>query len=45
MVITDAYGAGLEDTALLDLSPLNQRSCVAASNEELHTRLIDTIRW
>ncbi|MFD8641275.1 inositol monophosphatase family protein [Streptomyces zaomyceticus] len=45
VVITDAYGAGLEDTALLDLSPLNQRSCVAASNEELHTRLLDTIRW
>ncbi|MFJ4521823.1 inositol monophosphatase family protein [Streptomyces sp. NPDC088810] len=45
VVITDAYGAGLEETDLLDLSPLNQRSCVAASTPELHARLLDTIRW
>lgn len=44
-VITDAYGTSLEETDLLDLSPRNQRSCLAASNPELHTRLLDTIHW
>ncbi|MFE3166383.1 inositol monophosphatase family protein [Streptomyces sp. NPDC059224] len=45
VVITDAYGEGLDETALLDLSPLNQRSCIAASTAELHAHLLDTIRW
>ena len=40
IVITDAYGNPLEDMALLDTSPANQRSCVAASNETLHARIL-----
>lgn len=40
VVITDAYGAPLDDMALLDTSSGNARSCVAASNETLHARIL-----
>ncbi|MFB6948254.1 inositol monophosphatase family protein [Streptomyces niveus] len=44
-VITDAYGEPLGETALTDLSVLNQRSCVAASTPELHRALLEGITW
>ena len=43
--ITDAFGADLGGTELLNLSPANQQSCIAASTPELHTALIDSIKW
>jgi len=45
VTITDAYGAALDDTLLLDIGPMNQRSCVAASTPELHAALLEAIRW
>lgn len=45
VVITDAYGNSLHDTRLLDISPLNQRSCLAACTPQLHRALLDGIRW
>jgi len=45
MIITDAYGKSLDDTLLMDLSYKNQQSCIAASNEELHTEIIKNINW
>ncbi|MFI6444547.1 inositol monophosphatase family protein [Kitasatospora sp. NPDC050543] len=45
VTITDAYGKPLHDTLLLDISPLNQRSCIAACTPQLHAALIDSIRW
>jgi myo-inositol-1(or 4)-monophosphatase len=45
VTITDAYGKPLHDTLLLDIGPLNQRSCVAACTPQLHAALIDSIRW
>ncbi len=45
VIITDAYGASLRSTLLLDISPMNQRSCVAACTAELHKGLLDSIRW
>lgn len=45
VIITDAYGKSLHDTRLLDISPLNQRSCVAACTPELHNALLAAIRF
>lgn len=45
VIITDAYGNSLRDTLLLDISPLNQRSCLAACTPELHHGLLTSIRW
>ncbi len=45
VTITDAYGKPLHDTLLLDIGPLNQRSCIAACTPQLHAALIDSIRW
>jgi myo-inositol-1(or 4)-monophosphatase len=45
VTITDAYGASLHDTLLLDIEPTNQRSCVAASTPQLHAALLSAIRW
>jgi myo-inositol-1(or 4)-monophosphatase len=45
VIITDAYGESLHDTLLLDISPLNQRSCVAACTPQLHNALLAAIRW
>jgi myo-inositol-1(or 4)-monophosphatase len=45
VVVTDAYGKSLHDTALLDISPLNQRSCIAASTPRLHEQLLAAIQW
>lgn len=44
-VVTDAYGADLSGTRLLDVSEGNQQSCVAAANPQLHKLLLDNIRW
>jgi myo-inositol-1(or 4)-monophosphatase len=45
VTITDAYGGSLHDTLLLDISPDNQRSCIAACTPKLHAALIESIRW
>lgn len=45
VVVTDAYGKSLHETTLLDIGPMNQRSCIAASTPELHRRLLEGIRW
>ncbi|MFN3688639.1 inositol monophosphatase family protein [Salinarimonas sp.] len=45
VTITDAYGASLESTRLLDIAPENQRSCIAAATPELHAALIEAIAW
>jgi myo-inositol-1(or 4)-monophosphatase len=45
VVITDAYGASLGDTLLLEIDPGNQRSCIAACTPQLHEALISAIRW
>jgi myo-inositol-1(or 4)-monophosphatase len=45
VTITDAYGASLDDTLLLDIDPMNQRSCIAASTPQLHAALLEAIRW
>jgi myo-inositol-1(or 4)-monophosphatase len=44
-VVTDAYGTPFSDMLLTDISLENQRSCIAASNPELHDKLIEAIRW
>jgi myo-inositol-1(or 4)-monophosphatase len=44
VTITDAYGDPLDDMKLLDSSPENLRSCVAASSEALHAKLLNYIR-
>jgi myo-inositol-1(or 4)-monophosphatase len=44
-VVTDAYGKSLHETALLDIDPYNQRSCIAASTPRLHELLLSSIRW
>lgn len=38
--VTDAYGESLEDVLLLDSSMTNHRSLIAASNKELHEKLM-----
>jgi myo-inositol-1(or 4)-monophosphatase len=45
ITITDAYGDPFDEMLLLDLSPHNQRSCVAASTPSLHAQLLDSIDW
>lgn len=45
VVITDAYGASLRPTKLLEISPENQRSCIAACTPGLHASLLSQIRW
>lgn len=45
ITITDGYGASLDGTLLLDISPSNQRSCVAASTPKLHDALLAGIHW
>ena len=45
VIVTDAYGQSLDDTVLTDVSVGNQRSCVAASTEELHRKLLENIAW
>jgi myo-inositol-1(or 4)-monophosphatase len=43
VTITDAYGGPLDDMELLDVSPTNLRSCVAAANASLHSRILEYI--
>ncbi|WP_179534385.1 inositol monophosphatase family protein [Actinopolyspora biskrensis] len=45
VVITDAYGDDLGNTSLVDLGAMNQKSCIATSNPELHKQLLDAISW
>ncbi|PTB20696.1 hypothetical protein C9I57_12815 [Trinickia symbiotica] len=45
VTITDAYGHDMGMTDLMDISPHNQQSCVAACTRELHAALLDTIDW
>ncbi|MFD7667181.1 inositol monophosphatase family protein [Streptomyces sp. NPDC059788] len=45
VTITDAYGDDLGTTALLDLDPMNQKSCIAAATPRLHKELLGAIRW
>ncbi|GIE87083.1 inositol monophosphatase family protein [Actinoplanes regularis] len=45
VTVTDGYGASLGGTLLLDISPANQRSCIAASTPKLHDALLRGIRW
>jgi myo-inositol-1(or 4)-monophosphatase len=45
VAITDAYGAPLGGTRLFDLTPENQRSCVAAATPALHKRIIEGVAW
>lgn len=45
VVITDAYGDDLGSTSLVDLGPMNQKSCIAASTPELHKGLLESIQW
>jgi myo-inositol-1(or 4)-monophosphatase len=40
-VVTDAYGQSFDEVLLLDSSVGNQRSMIAASNSELHGKLMD----
>lgn len=39
-IVTDAYGESLSEVLLLDTSPSNQRSMVAAANKDLHDVLM-----
>jgi len=43
--ITDGYGRSLDEMLLLDISPLNQRSCVAAADADLHRQLLAELNW
>lgn len=43
--LTDAYGNSLDTTKLLDFSWQNQQSCIAASSESLHQKLLTEIKW
>jgi myo-inositol-1(or 4)-monophosphatase len=45
VVISDAYGNDMDDMNLLDVTPSNQRSCVAAATPSLHDALLEAIRW
>ncbi|GGZ63134.1 inositol monophosphatase family protein [Streptomyces subrutilus] len=45
VTITDAYGADLGSTSLVDLGPMNQKSCIAASTPELHAQLLESVDW
>lgn len=39
-VVTDAYGQGFDDVLLLDSSPANHQTLIAAANAELHEKLL-----
>jgi myo-inositol-1(or 4)-monophosphatase len=39
-LVSDAYGSRLEDVLLLDSSPANHRSIIAASNRELYAKML-----
>ncbi len=43
--ITDGYGRSLDEMLLLDISPMNQRSCIAAADGALHRQLLAEINW
>ncbi len=43
VTITDAYGGPLDDMELLDTSPTNMRSCVAAATSGLHAKILGYI--
>lgn len=43
--ITDAFGESLNGTLLMDITPANQRSCIAACTAQLHRELLASIRW
>lgn len=45
VTVTDGYGRSLADTRLFDLSPQNQRSCIAAANPVLHKRILESVSW
>lgn len=45
LAISDGYGRSLDSTYLLDASPQNQKSCIAAANPALHAQLIAAIAW
>ena len=45
IIVTDAYGHSLDDTLLLDFSPMNQQSCIAACTHTLHNELLSSIQW
>ena len=38
--VTDAYGNNFNDVLLLDSSPANHQTLVAAANSELHEKLL-----
>ncbi len=40
-VVTDAFGRGFEDVLILDSSPANHLSMIAAANEDLHGKLMN----
>lgn len=40
-VVTDAFGGRFDDVLLLDSSVANQRSLIAAANQELHAKLMN----
>jgi myo-inositol-1(or 4)-monophosphatase len=42
-IVTDAYGATLDDRPLLGSGPDHQMSCVAAANETLHTGILTEV--
>jgi hypothetical protein len=39
-VVTDAFGDRFDDVLLLDSSPQNHQSIVAATNKSLHAKLL-----
>jgi len=41
--ISDAEGKTMENIKLLDMSPINQASCVCAANIKLHEKLVEKI--
>jgi myo-inositol-1(or 4)-monophosphatase len=43
--VSDGYGRPLDDVLLLDNTEDNLRSCVAASNPDLHGQLLEAVRW
>lgn len=45
VTISDGFGRPLDSVRLLDASPANQRSCIAACTAELHTKLLGSIDW
>lgn len=43
LVVTDAYGASLDDQPLTDVSLAGHRSCIAAATPELHAQVVAAI--